>query len=201
MIKNVFCGLAISCCVPALLAKSANVDFFCKANDDKDLPSLILNLEWASRVLPGVPPEEWRYLQAESEAASNLQVDPTVSNPTELARRRWAQLENRPLYYVWRVKRALGRNRADLNNIITPPFPLFPESPDATRLNSAVDAMSSASEYRDELHSFLRRNDLAAVKIDLGNADFLLEFRAGQVQFFLNRYVKCKLHKLMDRVK
>lgn len=152
----------------------------------------IEELDWASTVLPGVPPEEASYLDAESKAAGALYRDGN-SGQSEA---RYEALDRRPLYPIWKLRSELTAAKTKLGQIERA-FPSYPKSVEASRAQAALDAQYAVNRFVIELSRLLERESFrASLRL---TANQHSRFHSMTLTFTdnLSNYVGCKLAKVM----
>jgi hypothetical protein len=173
-------------------------DTRCKSFDDSALQKFAGILDFASTVLPNVPPEESKYLQAETDAAYKLQ-------PTNEAQSnaRYAGLEKRPLYQVWVVRRSLTAAQdsiAAITNNDSSASAIYKKSPEAEKLNRALRAETYAVNYSRAMTRFLTLQERSPNGVML-TADQYSGLWGGVYSLpeDIGYYMDCKLAKVMGR--
>ncbi|NLP64207.1 hypothetical protein [Paraburkholderia sacchari] len=171
----------------------------CSGFDDASLKNFIGQLDYADLVLPNVPPEEDRYLTAESAAAQKLYMDESTRGQGNM---RYAALDARPLYVVWGVRKDLVDSKRAIAGILEDGGPArsYRKNPEAEKLERATRALLPVTEYSLHMQDFLTRQNLAPNKAIVTSEQWArLYSGALTLTSDLGYYMSCKLAKIMGR--
>lgn len=180
----------------------------CPFADDADLQKNATSiLDYADQVLPNVPPEEDRYLTAESAAAQKVYTDERKQNnwqePTQgQGNRRYAALQARPLYTVWGVRKNIVEARKAITEILKPAPPIlvtYRKNPEAEKLERATRALNSVNGYALSMQDFLTRQSFTSATLITSDQYLRLYGGALVLTSDVGQYMDCKLAKVMGR--
>ncbi|KUZ36562.1 hypothetical protein [Burkholderia territorii] len=180
----------------------------CAGFDDAGLAKLISQLDYAAEALPNIPPEEDRYLTAESSAALKVYVEEQKQNnwepPTQgQGNMRFAALAARPLYTVWKVRKDLAEAKRAIAGIVRDGGPArsYKGNPEAEKLERATRAIGPISTYSLQMQEFLTRQTLAQNNNMLVTPEQWARLYSGALTLDsgLGYYMSCKLAKIMGR--
>ncbi|MBN3770720.1 hypothetical protein [Burkholderia sp. Se-20378] len=177
--------------------------------DDASLKNVIGQLDYADQVLPNIPPEEDRYLTAESAAAKKVYDEELRKNnwKTPLqgqGNMRYGALEARPLYAAWNLRKELVEAKGKITEILKPePVPVlvtYRKNPEAEKLERATRALLSITTYSLRMQDFLTRQNLAPNNAMITSDQWTrLYSGALTLNSDLGYYMSCKLAKIMGR--
>ncbi|MBC8641621.1 hypothetical protein IAG25_32880 [Caballeronia sp. EK] len=183
----------------------------CNFWDDASLKTLTATLDYADQVLPNIPPEEDRYLTAESTAAQKVYEEELKKNNWKAPAQsqgntRYAALEARPLYTVWGVRNALAKAKLSIAAILDEGsgtgFVTYRKNPDAAKLDRALHAIYPLDAYALSMQALLTKQTYVpqSHKIML-TADQWSKLYGGTSTLTTNLgyYMSCKLAKVMGR--
>lgn len=181
----------------------------CRYADDASLQGITATLNDADKVLPNIPPEEDRYLTAESAAAQQVYEDELEKNNWKTpingqANRRYAALEARPLYTVWGVRKDLGKAKLAISEILKPELGnhmvTYRNNPEAEKLDVATSAIYSVSAYALSMRDFLTKQPLGTNSAMITSDQYTALYSGIlDLNSSLGRYMSCKLAKIMGR--
>lgn len=179
----------------------------CQFSDDASLQNMTAQLDYAEQVLPNIPPEEDRYLTAESAAAQKVYQEELEKNnwkePTQgQGNMRYAALEARPLYTVWGVRKDLVEAKRAITEIIKPGpgLVIYRKNQDAEKLERATKALYPVNRYALHIQELLARQMLTSNNL-LITSDQYSRLYSGALTLTsdLGYYMSCKLAKVMGR--
>jgi hypothetical protein len=180
----------------------------CAGADDASLKSFIGQLDYADAALPNIPPEEDKYLTAESAAAKKVYDEELEKNNWNAplqgqGNMRYAALEARPLYVVWGVRKDLATARQAIAAILAsdpPGLVTYRKNPEAEKLERATRAIWPVTAYSVHMEEFLTRQNLAPAKAMITSDQWTrLYSGALTLNTDLANYMSCKLAKIMGR--
>ncbi|WP_060126977.1 hypothetical protein [Burkholderia cepacia] len=180
----------------------------CAGFDDAGLERLIGQLDYADEALPHIPPEEDRYLTAESSAALKVYEEEQKQNnwkpPAQgQGNMRFAALAARPLYTVWKVRKDLADAKQAIAGIVRDGSPArsYKKNPEAEKLERATRAIGPLSAYSLQMQEFLTRQTLAQNNNMLVTPEQWARLYSGELTLdsALGFYMSCKLAKIMGR--
>ena len=172
----------------------------CRAGADKTIERLLGNLDRADQVFPNVPPEEARYLEAESERAQRTYMQEDAAQGGNHARSNtiYSSLTTRPLYYVWVLRKDLVAARSALHAIFQSDesgFVTYRANPEAEKLERATKAMLPLDNFGHSLEAAIEHSP--ALSSTLATDWQLLAGRS--LNGTLGYFISCKLAKVMGR--
>jgi hypothetical protein len=181
-------GVLLVCGVMPLLAfADAKVSAFCEGNDDPSINQIRQSIALADAIIPQIPPEEDRYLDAE-EKSLFMGEKPKIRG-TE----RWEALTRRPLYYSWKLRAAIRPVVESLDQLRDSTSPLFYKNIETAKMYRAITGYRFWNEYVRELQTFLDKERF--LQIDQGTRYRLFaNGLAGNLA--LEQFMLCKLSKL-----
>ena len=164
--------------------------------------------------LPNIPPEEEKYLAAESAATDKLyQIESVKKISHSVTNARFHKLENRRLYFVWNVKLDLKKVIAAVDFILCDhdsayklwldgnapsnwsPIKIY-ENPEATKLERAAGSLYSISNLQMSLREFLIREEAHGADPLLSSEQYnKLQGQHLAPMTDMAFYIKCKLAK------
>jgi hypothetical protein len=179
----------------------------CHFADDAELQKNLTSiLDYADQALPNIPPEEDRYLTAESAAAKKVYDEELEKNNWKTPAQgqgnaRYAALQARPLYTVWGVRKNIVEARKAITEILKPEPPIlvtYRKNPEAEKLERATRALSSVNQYVLAMQDFLTKQSFTPSLI---TSDQYLRLYGGAFSLThdLGQYMSCKLAKIMGR--
>ncbi|MFC0398590.1 hypothetical protein [Paraburkholderia rhizosphaerae] len=207
----VLLGLLFGAVMPAFSADVSKdydpAETRCQFWDDSSLEKMTAQLDYADQVLPNIPPEEDRYLTAESSAAKKVYEDELKKNdwkePVQgQGNMRYAALEARPLYTVWGVRKDLVEARQAIDGILKPGSGLviYRKNPDAEKLQRALRALYPADRYALHMQELLTKQTLTSNNRMITSEQYSrLYGGALTLTTNLGYYMDCKLAKIMGR--
>lgn len=179
----------------------------CQFWDDASLQKLTAQLDYADQVLPNIPPEEDRYLTAESASAQKVYLEELEKNNWKApiqgqGNTRYAALEARPLYTVWGVRKDLVEAKRAITEITRPEPGLvnYRKNQDAEKLERATKALSPVNKYALQIQKLLTRQTFVSNSV-LITSDQYSRLYSGALTLTsdLGYYMSCKLAKIMGR--
>ncbi|MBM0105200.1 hypothetical protein JM946_10580 [Steroidobacter sp. S1-65] len=190
---------------------SSIIEGRCKYADDSSIDRIKATLQFFDRILPNVPPEEERYLSAESEALFRNHRDELGSNhPHDSTYRRQESLASRRLYYVWKARGELSQVRAKLDLLLlnrdstgkawldgnhNADLSIY-ASEEANKLNRAANIISDVSDLQLSLrelsaHETARQDSFLTRET---SGEFYVSILA--MDNYLSAFIQCKLAKI-----
>ncbi|PMS17835.1 hypothetical protein C0Z18_18485 [Trinickia dabaoshanensis] len=179
----------------------------CAGFDDAGLKKFIGQLDYAELVLPNIPPEEGRYLTAESAAAKKIYDEELEQNNWKAplqgqGNMRYAALEARPLYVVWVVRKDIVKAKQAIAGILEQGGPprSYRKNQDAEKLERATRALLPVTDYALHMQDLLTRQNLMPTDRMLTSEQWTrLYSGALTLNSDLGYYMSCKLAKIMGR--
>ena len=169
----------------------------CVPGDDRILDRMLASLQTADELMPNVPPEEEKYLVAESAAVKRV-MDEEAERKVE-DHSRWLSMNRalraRPLYFVWAARNDLSEARRQIQAIrATNGVTTYRNSPEAEKLERATHAISALSRYAKSLEAAL---DSPVVKVPVPTSFSL--YAGLYLNHDLGRFMSCKLARVMGK--
>ena len=188
----------------------APADVRCPTSDDESINTTLLErLDTADMILANIPPEESAYIRAESASLARMFKEETAKGDTIHARSSasYLKLHARPLYYVWMVRKEIEPTRVALKKILIRPSysgelvdPItYTKNGEAEKLDRAAGAVSQINTYAFALHSYVERQYDSQNPILTSDQVGILYWHSLDMNFWLARFIKCKLAKIMGR--
>jgi hypothetical protein len=178
----------------------------CHAWDDAGLKNFVAQLDYADQVLPNIPPEEDRYLTAESAAAKKVYMEELEANNWKAPAQsqgnmRYAALEARPLYIVWGVRKDLVDAKRAIAQILDGgPARSYRKNREAEKLERTTSAITAVTIYSLHMQEFLTKQTLAQQNRMITSEQWSrLYSSALTLNSDLGYYMSCKLAKIMGR--
>jgi hypothetical protein len=152
-------------------------------------------LNRADRTFPNVPPEEDEYLQVESQRLLRLYSESFgkgVAGSQDIDRQ-WQALQNRPYYYIWRMRRELVGVRKVIEQVEDASTPtwltVYTKNQDAEMILRLSQGLYRLSTYEDALKDLENRTDRQTLeRAKLSSIGF---------DFFVSQFIECHLAKIM----
>ena len=182
----------------------------CMRADDSIISSLLSQIDYADQNLPNIPPEEQRYLDAESAAAARMYKDESQSEASSYARSTqiYRNLYSRPLYTVWAFRKTIEPARSALKRVLKqqpnpalgdPDYITYKKNPEAEKLERAAPAISAVGQYTIALQNLLTKiGEQNYSSITQSQWTRLLGSAYG-ASYDLPAFIECKLAKIMGR--
>lgn len=172
-------------------------DSKCQIYDDTGINSMQAILNHADDVLPNVPPEESQFFSAETESLTRI-TDENVVNS------RYATLETRTFYHVWKLKKDILKVRAALKNVSgadkTTAWTVYKKSQEAEKLRLAIDASRAIDSYVRDYTEFLTVQTYAPKALPITSKEYTNMYGGIlTLQGDITDYMDCKLAKIMGR--
>lgn len=207
----VFLALGLSVALPAFSADRPKdydpAETRCSGFDDASLKNSLGQLDYADLVLPNIPPEEDRYLTAESAAAKKIYSEELEKNNWKAPLQgqgniRYAALEARPLYTVWGIRKDLVEAKRAIAGILDGGglARSYRKNQDAEKLERATRALLPVTAYALHMQDLLTRQNLTPANRMLTSEQWTrLYSGALTLNSDLGYYMSCKLAKIMGR--
>jgi hypothetical protein len=180
----------------------------CKYADDTVIDTLLGEIDYADKALPNVPPEEERYLDAESARALRTYRDEEAKSDNSHVRSNqiYNRLFSRPFYAVWKFRKAFEPARSALSLILKPlPSNAFDTTvtyhkyPEAEKLQRASMAIYPVGDYVRALQEFLDKIEGRERSMMTESQYLQLVQESYAMNLDLGDYISCKLAKIMGR--
>lgn len=181
----------------------------CKFSDDEQIGSKLMStLDYANQVLPNIPPEEERYLKAESDAAQKVYRQEMEQNNWKSqvggqGQRRFGALAQRPLYDVWELRNRLAELRAEFENILQASNDgaglAYRKVPEAAKLSRATHSLLALNSYTLTLGQFLAKQERGRFQVISSEQYDRLYSGALMLPVNLHNYMDCKLARVVGR--
>jgi hypothetical protein len=188
---------------PKLLDPAASL---CQWADDDSIQRLEQRLDYVDHMLPNIPPEEDRYLTAESERGMKVyQEEQDKHLSTDPSDQILSTLAARKLYYPWKIRKELAKLKHDVAKILSHKpspeelyMPTYRGNDEAEKLKLAAQALDSAHSYSLQVQEYMTRGQLGKAPPVLASEQFLNVY-GGLISLTpdLANYIQCKLAKIM----
>ena len=175
--------------------ESTNVLIACVSGGDEALRLMKGLLEAADESLPNVPPEEEKYLAAESATGLRMYKTELAANPPDHtpSNKLYAALFSRPLYAAWEARKELRNARLAIQQIGQSEGRaiVYPRNVEAMKLRQAIQAVPSIARYEKALESFSNSPFVTNDVMRVLTANFMLSQE-------LSWYMECRLAKTVS---
>jgi hypothetical protein len=185
-------------CAAACAATPAQMDFVkrqCETADDPWIVRTVSMLDEVDRLLPNIPPEEERYLKAESAAALRVFEEEVASSATSWPRsdQMFKALLARPLYPAFALRKELESVRSQLTRVVAlDGLRAYPDNAEAEKLARAANALRDVAGFPEQVLSFTRNSNRGIDAVKAGK----LVLDTYKLPSQLAQYIGCKLAKV-----
>lgn len=172
----------------------------CMLDHGDTISSLLHEIDMVDNALPNVPPEEARYLEAESKGALGVAQEDAAKGTSfdPVTDKRLESLYARPLYPIWEFRPVLEKTRKALEQVMKPTMGLQTyNNPDAEILVREMRASAHIAAYSRAAERLIQRLKAAPI---MTTAQYdRLEYDSGIMPLRFAYVMRCRLAKIMGR--
>lgn len=183
----------------------------CLSANEATIDRILERLDYADKSLPNIPSEERSYLEAESATALKTYYEELDSRDDSHLRSNqiYSTLNSRPLYPVWKLRKALELARTAVQKIkvqnpkgsayVNGEYITYRKNLEAERLERAAHAVYLLGDYVNETQKFLEevKGRELAYMAKSQYTQYLIDINFMNSD--LGNYISCKLAKIMGR--